>query len=155
MDQTEIRPATASDVSAIENVVEDAYAHYINRLGRKPAPMTDDYIKHIEAGEVWVLTTGEGVASLIVLRTESDHLLVVNVAVGKAYQGHGFGKGLLNHAEAYARQKELDELRLYTNRLMHENLAIYPKLGWEEYKRADQDGFRRVFMRKILPQATA
>ncbi|MBB3937252.1 hypothetical protein [Aureimonas phyllosphaerae] len=33
---------------------------------------------------------------------------------------------------------------------MHENLAIYTKLGWEEYDRAEQDGFRRVFMRKRI-----
>ncbi|MBB4004609.1 hypothetical protein GGR03_003704 [Aurantimonas endophytica] len=33
---------------------------------------------------------------------------------------------------------------------MYENLRIYERLGWEEYDRAEQDGFRRVFMRKRL-----
>jgi hypothetical protein len=41
-------------------------------------------------------------------------------------------------------------MRLYTNELMHENLVVYGKLGWLEYDRAEQDGFRRVFMKKEL-----
>lgn len=150
MDHIEIRQATVSEVPAIQQIVDNSYAHYIERIGRKPAPMTDDYVGHVEAGNVWVIATGGDVAGLIVLRIEPDHLLVSNVAVGKVYQGQGLGRKLLDHADALARQEGKNELRLYTNELMHENLVIYPKLGWEEYKRAEEDGFRRVYMRKIL-----
>ncbi len=34
---------------------------------------------------------------------------------------------------------------------MTENLAYYPRHGYAETHRAEQDGFRRVFFRKRLP----
>ena len=154
MRQAIIRSATVQDVGNIEKV-DEAYSHYIQRIGCKPAPMTKDYTALVASGTVWVLAVGDNLAGLIVLRTKSDHLLVSNVAVGKAYQGQGHGRKLLDHADAFARQEGRSELRLYTNELMHENLKIYPRLGWEEYKRAEEEGFRRVFMRKVLPREAA
>ncbi|WP_165357486.1 GNAT family N-acetyltransferase [Sphingosinicella sp. CPCC 101087] len=150
MDEPRIRPAIASDVPSIQALIRDAYGHYVERLGRAPAPMRADYEELVGRGDAWVLAIGDDVGGLIVLRTEADHLLVSNVAVAKAHQGRGFGRGLLDHAERRARQQGIDDLRLYTNALMHENLAIYAKLGWEEYDRREQDGFHRVFMRKRL-----
>ncbi|AHG65401.1 GNAT family N-acetyltransferase [Advenella mimigardefordensis] len=155
MTETTIRVATTSDISAIKEIVNDAYGHYVERIGSKPAPMTDDYAQHVEKQTIWVLDSPNGVAGLMVLRTDADFVLVSNVAVSKAHQGKGFGKRLLDFADTFTTQKGKCELRLYTNELMHENLAIYSKLGWEEYARAEQDGFRRVFMRKTLPQPKA
>lgn len=155
MRQAIIRSASVQDVGNIEKIVDEAYSHYIQRIGCKPAPMTEDYTALVASGTVWVLAVGDNLAGLIVLRTKPDHLLVSNVAVGKAYQGQGHGRKLLDYADAFARQEGRSELRLYTNELMHENLKIYPRLGWEEYKRAEEEGFRRVFMRKVLPREAA
>lgn len=145
-----IRPAILADEPFVTLIVEQAYGHYIERIGRKPAPMTDNYLDYIKAGQVWVLAQEQQLAGVIVLRSEPDHLLVSNVAVATAFQGQGMGRRLLDFADEHARQQGLTELRLYTNELMHENLLIYPKLGWQEYKRAEHDGFRRVYMRKYL-----
>lgn len=41
----EARPATASDVAAIESVIHRAYEKYVERMDRKPAPMTADYVR--------------------------------------------------------------------------------------------------------------
>lgn len=150
MPQAIIRPATGQDVEEIRKLVDEAYAHYTARIGCKPVPMTDDYDALVAAGAVWVLAAEDRLAGLIVLGTMPDHLLVSNVAVGRAYQGQGHGRRLLDHAEAFARSTGRRELRLYTNELMHENLVIYPRLGWQEYRRAEENGFRRVFMRKFL-----
>ena len=110
--------------------------------------MTSDYAKIGGEGTVLLLTVGGALAGLMVLTMGADHLLVSNVAVARAYQGRGFGRALLQCAETHAAREGVGELRLYTNEAMHENLAIYAKLGWEEHDRAEQDGFRRVFMRK-------
>ena len=90
----------------------------------------------------YVTRRPNGVAGLMVLRVDADFVLVSNVAVSMAHRGKGFGKRLLNFADAFATQKGKCELRLYTNELMLEDLAIYSKLGWEEYARAEQDGLR-------------
>ncbi|TRW15295.1 GNAT family N-acetyltransferase [Glacieibacterium frigidum] len=119
-------------------------------MGRLPAPMTANYLELIEAGSVWVLAAEDDVTGLIVLRQADDHLLVSNVAVGSAQQGLRLGRALLDHAETHARRSGIHELRLYTHELMHENLAIYTRLGWEEYGRGEQDGFSRIFMQKRL-----
>ncbi len=147
-----IRLASVQDIPTIQEIVNDAYGHYVERIGSKPAPMNDDYAEHVERRTIWVLETSSGIAGLMVLRVDGHFVLVSNVAVSKAYQGRGFGKRLLDFADAFATQKGISELRLYTNELMHENLAIYSKLGWVEFDRAEQDGFRRVFMRKTLLQ---
>ena len=39
----------------------------------------------------------------------------------------------------------------YTNAAMHENLALYARIGFVETRRATEDGFDRVFMRWDLP----
>jgi len=150
MNETQIRPANSSDVAAIKALVEDAYAHYVERLGRRPAPMTTDYSQLVQNGNVWCLVLGEDLCGLVVLRKEVDHILVSNIAVAKNRQGQGFGRQLLDYADLVARSDNIEELRLYTNELIHENLSFYARLGWEEYDRAEKDGYRRVFMRKRL-----
>lgn len=146
-----IRIAIPGDVRSIEAVILDAYGKYVERMGTAPAPMDADYGRLVEEGDVWVLDLDGEVAGLIVLRSKPDHLLIGNVAMSRAYQGRRLGSRLLDHAEAEARRRGHGEMRLFTNEAMHENLAIYARLGWSEYDRAEQDGFRRVFMKKRVP----
>ena len=146
-----IRTAILKDVRAIEAVILDAYGKYVERIGRTPAPMEADYEQLVAKGDVWVLELDGEVAGLMILRSEPDHLLIGNVAVASAYQGHRLGSRLLAHAEAEAQRRGYEEMRLFTNEMMHENLAIYTRLGWSPYDQAEQDGFRRVFMRKRVP----
>jgi hypothetical protein len=39
MDENRTRAATAADVPAIAEIVEQAYRHYIARIGKPPGPM--------------------------------------------------------------------------------------------------------------------
>jgi len=41
------RSATAVDASKVTGLVAVAYGHYIERIGRLPGPMTDDYAEVI------------------------------------------------------------------------------------------------------------
>jgi hypothetical protein len=41
-DEPRIRAATGADVSVIGHIVEQAYRHYIPRIGKPPGPMLDD-----------------------------------------------------------------------------------------------------------------
>ncbi len=145
-----IRRAVAADVPAIERSVHDAYVKYVARIGQPPGPMWDDYAARVAAGEVSVCVAGEDIAGILVLRPAADHLLLDNIAVAPAWQGRGVGRLLLDFAEAEARRMGHAELRLYTHVLMHENIALYTRLGWREYARGAQAGFQRVFMRKTL-----
>ena len=63
-----IRPANAADCAAIEAIVRAAYSIYLDRIGKPPGPMLDDYAAQIAAGTVSVLEDADGVvAAMIVL----------------------------------------------------------------------------------------
>jgi N-acetylglutamate synthase-like GNAT family acetyltransferase len=123
---------------------------YVERIGRRPAPMDADYAALIGAGRVTVAERDGRVTGILVLVPEEDHLLVENVAVDPAAQGSGLGRRLMAHAEEHARILGLAELRLYTNEKMVENLAWYPRLSYTETERRVDSGFARVFFVKTL-----
>ena len=149
-----IRLATAADVATVERVVQDAYAMYVARMGKPPAPMHDDYAARIAAGSVYVLEDGDVVGVLVVV-PERDALLLDNVAVAPAAQHRGLGGRLIAFAEQHARDLGLKAVRLYTNELMVENISLYSRLGYCETHRAEEDGYRRIFMVKTLFSITA
>src|ERR1700761_1292228 len=141
-----IRLATTNDRAAIETIVQAAYAHYVPRIGRAPAPMTDDYAARIAARQAYVMESGGAVRGLVVLVPESDCMLLDNIAVDPAAQGTGLGRALLAFAEAMARKQNYPAIRLYTNAAMTENIALYGRIGYAETQRDGEDGFRRVYM---------
>jgi GNAT superfamily N-acetyltransferase len=143
-----VRRATAADLPPIQDVVAAAYTTYLGRMDRPPAPMLRDYAEAVGDGTVWV--TGNPVTGLITLIPAGDSLLIENVAVHPAAQGTGFGRRLLDFAEQEARRLGLRRLTLYTNEVMTENHAIYAHLGYRELARRTDDGYRRIFMEKVL-----
>src|SRR5439155_22081728 len=99
-----IRPARPEDCAAVEAIVHAAYAIYVDRIGKPPAPMLDDYARLIADGVVSVLEDGDKtMAAIIVLLPQPDHLLLDNIAVRPDRQGHGLGRQLIAFAEAEAR----------------------------------------------------
>ena len=114
-DEPHIRAGTAADASAIAAVVDQAYRHYIGRIGKPPGPMLDDYAARVSEGVVWVLEKDTAIAGIIVLLPAPDYLLLDNIAVSPAHQGLGLGRRLLAFAEAEALQRGYREIRLYTH----------------------------------------
>ena len=112
--------------------------------------MLDDYRARVCAHEAWVLEKDGSAAGVIVLLAEDDHLLLDNVAVDPEQAGRGLGRLLMEFAEAEARRRGYDELRLYTLEKMTENVAMFRLLGWQETGRGEQAGYSRVFFRKAL-----
>jgi ribosomal protein S18 acetylase RimI-like enzyme len=142
------RPATAADLPAIREVVGAAYARYLSRMDRPPAPMLADYGAAVDTGRLWV--TGQPVAGLIELTGAGDALHIGNVAVHPGSQGTGLGRLLMDFAERRAILLGLTRLNLYTNEVMTENQAIYTHLGYREVDRHTEDGYRRIYMEKPL-----
>lgn len=143
-----IRPAGPDDLDAVRRIARAAYALYIPRIGREPAPMVADFAASIAAGELWV--AGAPVAGFVVARPRGDHWHLENVAVDPGAQGTGLGGALIAHVEAMARAAGARAVELYTNAQMTENRSLYPRLGYAETGRAVEGGFDRVFYRKEL-----
>lgn len=114
--------------------------------------MLADYEALIREGVVYVLVDGDVIAGVLVLKLIGDAALVENVAVHPSHQGSGLGRELMRFVEEFAGESGLREVSLYTNELMTENIAFYEKLGFREIDRRLDDGYRRVFMSKKLPE---
>ena len=150
MDKPRIRAATAADVPAIAEIVDQACRHYITRIGKPPGPMLDDYAARVSEGVVWVLEEGAVIAAIIVLLPGVNHLLLDNIAVSPNHQGLGLGRRLLAFAETEALRRGYREIRLYTHQTMVENQRLYASIGYQETGRGTEAGYDRVFMRKQL-----
>ena len=95
IDEPRIRAATDADVSVIEQIVEQAYRHYIPRIGKPPGPMLDDYAVRVSEGVVWVIEEGSTVAGIIVLLPRPDYLLLDNIAVARRDRARGWASSCL------------------------------------------------------------
>jgi GNAT superfamily N-acetyltransferase len=92
--------------------------------------MIADYDAALRDHLIDLLQVDGEAAALIEMAPKADHLLIVNVAVAPTYQGKGYGRALMAHAEEVARTLNLSEMRLYTNALFAENLRLYSRLGY-------------------------
>ena len=61
-----IRQARADDAAPIAAIARAAYAEYIARIGREPAPMRADFAAAIAAGRVVVIETAGVVAGYMI-----------------------------------------------------------------------------------------
>src|SRR5439155_8179861 len=102
MNEARIGAAIVADVPAIADIVDEAYRHYIARMGKPPGPMLDDYAARVSEGVVWVFEEGAAVAGIVVLLPTTNYLLLDNIAVSPARQGLGLGRQMLAFAEAEA-----------------------------------------------------
>lgn len=141
-----IRAAVPADLPAIARIVEAAYSPYIARLGKKPGPMLDDYAAQIAAERVHCLCDDAGVAGFVVLIADEARFLLDNVAVADRARGRGYGRALIVFAEDAAREAGYGSITLYTHEKMHENRALYARLGYRETGLIQEKGFARVYM---------
>lgn len=155
----QIRLATRDDVDAVRACARAAYAIYVERIGKPPAPMVADFDRHVARHHVYVGVvsndqpaddTGEVIVGFVIFYPRDDHLHLDNIAVLPDRQGRGYGRSLITFVEAEARDRGFGAVELYTNEKMTENVALYPRLGYAEIDRGMEDGFNRVFYRKLL-----
>jgi len=145
-----LRPAREADAGSLARLIDDAYGHYVERLGMRPGPMREDYTEVIRDREVTLAESEGALVGAIVLGADEQGFTIENVAVHPMRQGEGLGRTLLELAEEEARRNGFDAIHLYTHEKMTENLALYERIGYVEYERRAEQGFSRVFMSKPL-----
>jgi ribosomal protein S18 acetylase RimI-like enzyme len=145
-----IRGAAADDVARIGAIARAAYALYVPRIGREPAPMAADYEAEVAANRVVVIEAAGSVRGYMIAWPEPDAYFIENIAVDPKSQGDGLGRRLIDHAVVQTEKFKLPALRLYTNVLMTENQSMYAHIGFVETHRVVEKGFHRVYMRWSL-----
>jgi ribosomal protein S18 acetylase RimI-like enzyme len=150
-----LRTATAADAPRLAELVDAAYGEYVQRLGRPPRPMTDDYAAVVRDLRVTVAELDGEIAGLLVLAVDEEGFLIDNVAVHPALQGLGLGRQLLELAEQEARRAGFDSIYLYTHELITERIAMYERIGYVEFDRRPAGEGKVVYMRKALGPTSA
>jgi ribosomal protein S18 acetylase RimI-like enzyme len=119
--------------------------------------MTADYDAAVRDHVVDLLHLESELAALIEMRPEDDHLLIVNVAVSPTYQGRGYGRALLAHAEELARSLGLEEVRLYTNGRFTDNVTLYRRVGYRVDREEVHPQFGAVvhMSKRVVPASPA
>lgn len=146
----EIRRATSDDIGSIRQCAREAYAIYVERIGREPAPMVADFASQIARDIVYVAEDERSVLGFVVFYPRSDHMHLENLAVHTKAQGQGVGAQLIGFVEAETLRQNLPTIELYTNEKMTENIPYYLARGYVETGRWEEDGFNRIFFRKCL-----
>lgn len=139
------------DAAMVEAMTHLAYGKWVPVLSRLPKPMTADYREVVRHHVVDLLVNDSGiVVGLVELIPQVDHWLIENVVVDPAEQGKGYGRSLVRHAEELVRAAGLRLIRLYTNKLFVENIALYLKLGYAIDRAEPFKGGYLVHMSKRL-----
>jgi len=146
------RPAEHYDVAAIAGIVNRAYAMYLTRMDREPAPMRDDYAALVADGRVAVAVdddSGDVVGAIVRWIVDGD-MYVDNIAVAPEAHGRGIGNVLLELAADEGRGKGCARVWLYTNAVMTENLGFYERRGFTQYDRRIDQGYDRIYFERPL-----
>lgn len=146
-----IRIAGPEDLSTIQLIANEAFSRYVAAIGRKPAPMTDDFNDLIKRRWLYVSLADNGdIQGYVVCEPLAEAMHLENIAVSENYRGQGIGKQLISFCEKHATTLGYDAVELYTNEKMVDNIKMYAHLGYAETGRRHDSGYDRVYFRKTL-----
>lgn len=149
-DGVTIRLASREDSAIVSNITDAAYSKWVPLIGRKPEPMSINYVDVITSHPIHILSFEGKPVAVLVLKHEDGQTLIWSIAVHPDYQGRGLGLRLLRFAEDEAHDRGFKSIRLYTNSLFEENVALYRWFGYEETMREPFRGSTLVHMKKRL-----
>jgi GNAT superfamily N-acetyltransferase len=148
----QIRRAGPADAADVRELTRSAYAKWVPLIGREPVPMLADYERAVREHMIDLLFVGAGLAALIETVDQADHLLIENLAVAPPFQGRGYGRLLLDHAERLAASLRLPELKLYTNQQFATNIEFYGRHGFAvDREEPFRGGFKVHMSKRITP----
>jgi ribosomal protein S18 acetylase RimI-like enzyme len=153
LEDTHIRRAGPADAADVRDLTRSAYAKWVPLIGREPLPMTADYDRAVREHMIDLLFAGARLVALIETVNHADHLLIENVAVAPPFQGRGYGRLLLDHAERLAATLGLPDLRLYTNKQFIANVDLYRRRRYVIDREEPLSGGFKVHMSKRIAAA--
>lgn len=101
----------------------------------------------------WIAYVGDQRAAALTAATQWDWLYVDELVVDAEFRRQGLGSQLMAQAEAFAKERGLVGIWLWTQSWQAEH--YYPKLGYEEFARFEDNpkGYYRLGFRKVLPKS--
>lgn len=149
-----VRPAKPRDARALRQVMQAAFAPYVQRLGYRPNPMDRDFGVYLKKNFVLALEDHGAACGFAVTRPDSrGGLYVEALAVRPEAQGAGGGRLLMEGVEALASSLSLDRVRLHTVPALPHLLGFYRHVGYRLIERAGGGTWERVMFEKPVRTA--
>ena len=146
----QIRAATVTDLASIVEYSDLAFAYLTGHSGKSGVDAADDLRLQILEGSIQLICDGEDVLGYISLYPAADQMFIDTLAVLQKHHRRGLGSRLLGFADGEALRRGLTTLNLFTKGTVEDNLAFYPRRGYRETGRCNDDGFCRVFYSKDI-----
>jgi ribosomal protein S18 acetylase RimI-like enzyme len=94
-------------------------------------PSHELVLQYLAVGDLFVLyESDQACGTLLLLPYATNSLEIKNIAVRKDMQRRGYGRRLVTHAIAVARQQHADKVIVGTGNSSFEALAFYQKMGF-------------------------
>lgn len=136
--QPDIRPATAADLDHMVALlkllfaIEKDFDFDVGRQRRGLAMLLANEWAIILVAEVSELVVGMCTGQLTISTAEGGPaLLIEDVVVDPAHQGHGIGTNLLSSIAEWAADHGVQRLQLLADCNNEAGLTFYKKLGWQ------------------------
>ena len=85
--------------------------------------------------KIFLLENNNQIVGFVCLRTNTDEMEILNIGVGKDFQGKGYGKILLQKAIEYAEKKQITQIFLEVREDNTKALNLYKTMGFCENRR--------------------
>jgi GNAT superfamily N-acetyltransferase len=144
------RYATEDDAEAVHDLIQAAFAEYIDAIPVPPGALGDsvgDALKAVAEGRTVLAFVGDVeftdgrldfsravLAGTARYEPREEHLYVGRVAVHPDFRRHGIGRALMEYIERVAPTIGYNRLYLGTRISMPGNLAFYERLGYRVVK---------------------
>ena len=134
----------------METCAREAYAQYIDAIGREPEPMVFDFRSRLAEKPIEIMMCSNERVGYLVWHISEECLFLESIAISLKNQGRGFARAAMNYLQTQAVTASKKFIRLYTNEKMTANLSLYSHLGFHQIGRRSEDGFSRVYFEKEI-----
>jgi predicted N-acetyltransferase YhbS len=140
-----LRAATAADAALLSRLIIGAFSGYEGRLDPPSSALkeTSDAIRAKLAthGAAIAESDGKPVGCVLFTPEEGSVLYVGRLAVDPVWRRRGVARALIAHAEAEARRRGLDRLRIQVRIPLVGNQALFESCGFVEVSRETHPGY--------------
>lgn len=148
----QIRPAKTSDIPAISNLLQVAFADYYNILGVKiktANETSEDIQKEIDEKQVYVATANMLIPVGTIRFNKIGNLCYISrFGVLPKWQSTGTGGLLLKQAESYCKENNLSAMALHTATKLAKQVRYYYKQGFFIHSTTSDKGYVRGLLIK-------
>jgi GNAT superfamily N-acetyltransferase len=145
-----IRPPRGRDLQSLHHLVDSTYAPMIAQLDLPDWPLRSNIPQLIHSGTLWVLESEGLIAAMIRLDVYWKYLWLELVTVLPQCQRCGFGRALIEFAQAETCNQGRSSMQLMTHERMRDAIDFYLHMGFVEGQRRQLQGHAFVQMGKAV-----